>query len=178
MSNPSRQTVVALFREIHVDVQREFPAGEATYLEFVRCVRATIGRGLELGHYLDRLAMGEGVAKTNFLLVILSLTLGGSVGGREEVLHEVEGDVVEMVGYLQKTCQLVPDAQILETEVKYPLQGYKVTTPEEMVGRAREEIEECGLGREKGVDDFRNVLRSSAVCAWGECYGVHKLRKK
>ena len=84
-----------------------------------------------------------------------------------------------MVGYLQRTCQLVPDAQIVETDSKVPYRTYRVGTGDELVGRAR-----GGYGGKKGsagvtrmaeggrvtLEEFHAVLRSRTVCAWGECY--------
>lgn len=43
--------------------------------------------------------------------------------------------VVAMVGYLQDSCQLTPDTQIVDTTNKYPLQEYVVGTPSQLVDR-------------------------------------------
>ena len=82
-----------------------------------------------------------------------------------------------MVGHLQKTCQLVPDAQIIESDTKYPAQEYLVGTPEQLLIHAKEmkkdELSTDALeDNENGwsCDDFHHILRSRAVCAWGECY--------
>ena len=87
--------------------------------------------------------------------------------------------VIEMIGHLQKTCQLVPDAQIVESDTKYPVQKYKVGTPLELtdfgIEMKKDELTERALEKNIHVskwscDDFHHLLRSRAVCAWGECY--------
>ena len=94
--------------------------------------------------------------------------------------------ITDMVGYLQQTCQLVPDAQIVQSKTKYPLQQYHVGTPVELttigITMKKEELSEGALvmegikTEEKNTssswtcDDFHHLLRSRAVCAWGECY--------
>lgn len=96
--------------------------------------------------------------------------------------------IIDMVGYLQQTCQLVADAQIIKSETKYPIQQYCVGTPMELttlgITMKKEELSEGAMVME-GVkteekntssssswtcDDFNHLLRSRAVCAWGECY--------
>jgi hypothetical protein len=70
-----------------------------------------------------------------------------------------------MVGYLQDTCQLPPDAQIVPTETKYPTQQWKRGTPEDLVPWDDK--------NERDLIDlfaFASILRSKSVCAWGECY--------
>jgi len=140
----------------------------------------------------------EDGVELRLLLVALSLAMNGSVRERVEVLYDIlkdeentggmdieldkaptvkQSDVVKMVGYLQKTCQLVPDSQIVDSDVKYPAQQYKVGSPAELVflGKEmkKEELSDGALEggeREWTCDDFHHVLRSRSVCAWGECY--------
>ncbi len=132
------------------------------------------------------------------LLVCLSLTMNSSIRERVEMLYEIIGDsekekndmegqmkspsvterdVIKMIGYLQQTCQLVPDAQIVESDVKYPFQQYKVGSPFELLHLGKEmtkkELSDDALagGENKWTcDDFHHLLRSRSVCAWGECY--------
>ena len=137
------------------------------------------------------------------LFAVLSLTLHGDVSDRVRLLFEAmehdnsasgrsggeegtvsEADIIKMVDYLQRTCQLVPDAQIVQTETKYPVQGYRRGTPAELVGCAKKLMADDGLWDEEtrkggggGGDDvrydrsdFHRVLRTKQVCAWGECY--------
>jgi hypothetical protein len=83
-----------------------------------------------------------------------------------------------MVGNLQKTCQLVPDAQIVETTTKYPYQTHRIGTPQELVGMGqimkKEELSEKACAPKEdsfwSCQDFHHLLRSKSVCAWGECY--------
>mmetsp|Transcript_23645 Transcript_23645/g.50609 ORF Transcript_23645/g.50609 Transcript_23645/m.50609 type:complete len:413 (-) Transcript_23645:70-1308(-) len=144
---------------------------------------------------------GEGGALLNkelpltFLFASLSLALYSTVADRVRVLFEamsndadaapaldattVPGErVSEMVGHLQNTCQLIPGAQVVETNSKVPYQSYRVGTGDELTRRARE-----GYGGKKGnagvtsdaegpvsLEDFHAILKSRTVCAWGECY--------
>ena len=141
----------------------------------------------------------------SFLLASLSLALNSSVADRIRVLYDSmlignemnssssseEGDqstntntnaskeqVEDMIQNLQSTCQLVPDAQIVETNSKVPYQTFRVGTGSELTRRARE-----GYGGKKGsqgvtkeadgpvtLEDFHAILKSRTVCAWGECY--------
>lgn len=143
----------------------------------------------------------EGNIVFGLLLAALSLAINGSTRERVELLFDVlkedsswvdgggeisstskgvkEDDIIAMVGYLQKTCQLTPDAQIIESSVKYPVQEYKVASPFEMVLMGKElkkdVLSDQSLGGDdvKGewsCDDFHHLLRSRSVCAWGECY--------
>ena len=135
----------------------------------------------------------------SFLLVSLSLALNSTVSDRIRVLYESmllfekdndgasststrniasEEQVECMIQHLQSTCQLVPEAQIVETNSKVPYQTFRVGTGKELTRRARE-----GYGGKKGsqgvtkevggpvtLEDFHAILKSRTVCAWGECY--------
>ncbi|CAB9501763.1 IQ calmodulin-binding motif [Seminavis robusta] len=78
--------------------------------------------------------------------------------------------VVTMVGYLQDTCQLVPDKQVVPiVEDKYPVQQHRRGTPRELV--AWEAAADAAAKDDVlDIDAFADVLRSKSVCAWGECY--------
>ena len=68
------------------------------------------------------------------------------------------------MGYLQDTFQLAPDTQVIMADTKFPVQQYKVASPNEMVswdGPPNDLID---------VQAFADILRSKSVCAWGECY--------
>ena len=105
-------------------------------------------------------------------------SLEKSLQQQEELLSVDADQVSQMVQHLQNTCQLVPEAQIVETNSKVPYQTYRVGTGVELTKRAR-----GGFGGKKGsagvtkdeggpvtLDDFHAILKSRAVCAWGECY--------
>jgi hypothetical protein len=93
-------------------------------------------------------------------------------------------DIYEMVGYLQDTCQLVPDSQVVATDTKYPIQQYERGTPEKLVvwGNVSDEsapssqkIQEQQTRSNDNnasidLDAFTSILCSKSVCAWGECY--------
>ncbi len=74
----------------------------------------------------------------------------------------------DMVGYLQETCQLPPDTQIVPTERKYPTQEWRRATPMDMVPDIFEDGKETG--RQIDLVEFAAILRTKSVCAWGECY--------
>jgi len=134
-----------------------------------------------------------------FWMTVLSLALNAPIPDRIQALYEVlttlrngdgggsgssndgggsdssetekvtVADVRAMVGYLQDTCQLVPDSQIVALEhKKFPVQQY---------GRASagELFEWDGPDSDLvDVDAFAGILRSRAVCVWGECYHKRK----
>lgn len=224
--------------KIVVEVDGEFPMGEATYLQFMKVVlrvlRESHGDGvgtIQLGHLVDRVVIAElerrGRSVNNngdgdderstssnelplpFLFAALSLAMNSTVAERVDALYNVmllpssssssmttisndsnasnnneqqllaSGDQVsQMIQHLQNTCQLVPDAQIVETNSKIPFQTYRVGDGAELTKRARE-----GYGGKKGnegvtrekegdvsLDEFYAILKSRTVCAWGECY--------
>eukprot|EP00560_Eucampia_antarctica_P006995 CAMPEP_0197830404 /NCGR_PEP_ID=MMETSP1437-20131217/7013_1 /TAXON_ID=49252 ORGANISM="Eucampia antarctica, Strain CCMP1452" /NCGR_SAMPLE_ID=MMETSP1437 /ASSEMBLY_ACC=CAM_ASM_001096 /LENGTH=367 /DNA_ID=CAMNT_0043432795 /DNA_START=171 /DNA_END=1274 /DNA_ORIENTATION=+ len=135
----------------------------------------------------------------DLLLTILSVALHGSITDRVDVLFQImmsqqttqsdvkdyapESHLLRMITNLQKTCQLVPDAQILETEGrKYPLQQYHVGTPHEMLTIAKESQKEkisqqASEQQQWDCHDFHVLLRSKAICAWGECYHKTNLKR-
>jgi len=156
------------------------------------------------------------------LLVILSLAMNSSILDRVDVLFQImslnqsqynnflndvtqssqnssdqallvkEIQIMSMIDYLQQTSQLVPDAQIVESDVKYPYQKYKIASPLELVHYGKlskkEELKPDVWDKVSNVDmankendhkyqesvwtcdDFHHLLRSRSVCAWGECY--------
>jgi len=87
-------------------------------------------------------------------------------------------EVCQMIQHLQNTCQLVPDSQIVETDSKIPYQTFRVGTGAELTERARKGYggKEGGEGVTKAgegpvsLEEFHDILKSRAVCAWGECY--------
>ena len=93
------------------------------------------------------------------LFTVLSLALQSDVTNRVRLLFSAlqkdsasaeegmvtEADIIRMVSYLQTTCQLVPDAQIVQTETKYPVQTYREGSPAELVGCAKKLMEDDGL---------------------------------
>eukprot|EP00590_Aulacoseira_subarctica_P009223 CAMPEP_0172418970 /NCGR_PEP_ID=MMETSP1064-20121228/5408_1 /TAXON_ID=202472 /ORGANISM="Aulacoseira subarctica , Strain CCAP 1002/5" /LENGTH=372 /DNA_ID=CAMNT_0013158171 /DNA_START=66 /DNA_END=1184 /DNA_ORIENTATION=+ len=101
-----------------------------------------------------------------------------------------ETEVVEMIGYLQNSWQLPPGPQVLATEEKYPTQQYRRGTPRKLLRLAKEDA--LGLKSTEtkdtsnhledkqryDVDDFEALLRSSYICAWGECYGPKAVKKR
>ncbi len=134
-----------------------------------------------------------------FWLTVLSLALYSSAKERIEILHSVfhqfslppttestspkitMSQVIQLIGYLQDTCQLVPDAQIIMTSHKYPLQEYIVGAPEQMIDHQQWDVKadenkvttidtKSFKGHNITVDMLSDILSSRSVCAWGECY--------
>lgn len=147
---------------------------------------------VELGYSLDRVVVqmlqkhkksSEDEQPVTLWLTVLTLALNSSVPDRIRALYgalqaeqEGRGDenggedsvtfgsMLRMVGYLQDTCQLPADTQVIPTETKYPTQQWTIGTPNDLVpweGTDSDVID---------VDAFASVLRSRSVCAWGECY--------
>lgn len=182
-----------VFRTIMEDVQETFPQGSASYPEFVTSVRKTMVRlkgdafTVELGHLMDRAVLAalhqqdkreDEPVSLVFLLAALSMSLRSSVDDRIAILFEAMQskngnvtfeDVRDMVGYLQDTCQLVPDSQVVKAPTQYPIpQQYKRGDPSELVQWEGSDQDVMDL------DSFAAIVKSKAVCAWGECYNWKK----
>ena len=85
--------------------------------------------------------------------------------------------VRDMVGYLQETCQLPPDTQIVPTERKYPTQLWRRATSLDMVPDPSESETEKDTKQNAdrvNLVEFAAILRTKSVCAWGECYSRYK----
>eukprot|EP00558_Chaetoceros_sp_UNC1202_P005754 CAMPEP_0197247850 /NCGR_PEP_ID=MMETSP1429-20130617/32517_1 /TAXON_ID=49237 /ORGANISM="Chaetoceros sp., Strain UNC1202" /LENGTH=92 /DNA_ID=CAMNT_0042708881 /DNA_START=81 /DNA_END=356 /DNA_ORIENTATION=+ len=67
-----------------------------------------------------------------------------------------EKNIIKMIGYLQSTCQLVPESQIIESETKYPVQEYTVGSPMELTYLGKEmkkdELSNEAMGLAEGTD--------------------------
>jgi hypothetical protein len=133
-----------------------------------------------------------------FWMTVLSLALNAPVPERILALYEIasgqqqqyqqqlaadhEGDgsdgdrsvTVEgtrkLVGYLQDTCQLTPDTQVVEDpDRKYPIQQYVRGDVGKLFVWDGPDTDELD------IDAFSDILRSRAVCVWGECYHRRKV---
>lgn len=180
-----------VFQTILRDVTEAFPhQARVTYHEFVDQVKKTM-KGLkgeaftiQLGHLLDRVVLDilRDYGQTSndpqpiaLWMTVLSLALHSPVPERIQALFQVMEhtcdsksitmrDARAMVGYLQSSHQLVPDSQVVATSQKYPIQKYAKGKPEDLFQWDGDEDDEID------IDAFADVLRSTAVCAWGECY--------
>lgn len=177
-----------VFRKISNDLNDQFPHGSCSYLEFSKAVRRTMAKlkgdafTIELGHLIDRVVsdMLKRSRKSEYdelpmmlWLVTVSLAVNSSVPDRIRILYEImerEGEpvrvnqIVAIVGFLQDTCQLPPDTQVVPTDTKYPTQQWEKGTSTQLVpweGNDNDLID---------IDAFASILRSKSVCAWGECY--------
>ncbi len=179
-----------VFRKLITEVADE----EMTYPAFVEAVRRVMSsmKGpaftVELGHLIDRVIVAA-LQKHNrttldampveFWWVALSLALNSSTPERIQILYQVlQGrrervtlqDVTRIVDYLQDTCQLVPDSQILPIpSQKYPLQQYECAAAKELVDWKGDKDDEID------IDAFVAILKSKSVCAWGLCYYRNKV---
>jgi len=165
------------------------------YVDFVKTVRSTMKRlkgdafTIELGHLLDRVVLyalsehgqtSDDPQPLSFWLTVLSLALHATVPERIRALYEALqaergadnvtlADVRRMVGYLQDTCQLTPESQVITGARKYPVQQYER-------GLGGDLFEWDGAEDERlDIDAFADILRSRAVCVWGECHHKKKL---
>lgn len=179
------QLTPAVFRTLITEVSDEEIMTYAAFVEAVRRVMSQM-KGpaftVELGHLLDRVVVAA-LQKHNrttldampveFWWGALSLALNSSIPERIQILYQVlkerrervtVEDVTRMVEYLQDTCQLVPDSQILPIpSQKYPLQQYECAAAKELVDwKAQDD--------EIDMDAFAAILKSKSVCAWGLCY--------
>ena len=142
---------------------------------------------IQLGHLLDRAALsalskrGKTLPDSmplSFWFTILAMAVSSTPDKRIAVLFESLLDnndprismesVTEVVGYLQDTCQLVPDTQIVTTTHKYPIQEYGVASPLQLVDR-QQTLENMQV-KDVDLQGFTDILCSKSVCAWGECY--------
>jgi hypothetical protein len=64
---------------------------------------------------------------------------------------------------------------------KFPIQHYKVASPSELVEWEGDSTKQSETGKPSdlaalptNVDTLAQILRSQAVCAWGECYHKRK----
>ena len=183
---------VDVFRKIMQDLIAQFPQGSSSYTDFVHCVRKTMSQmkgpafTVELGHMLDRAVVAllnqrgkstEDEMPLSLWLATLTLALNSPISDRIQILYEImelENNPVtfiqirSMVGYLQETCQLVPDSQIVATDVRFPTQQWRRGKPEDLVpwdGMHTDRVD---------TEAFASILRSKSVCAWGECYHKKK----
>jgi hypothetical protein len=115
---------------------------------------------------------------------------GDGAGGQDNVAVVVPlRSIRDMVGYLQDTCQLPPDTQIVATDTKFPTQQWKRASPQELVPTIKVVVvgddkskknetttttaaEDEDDDDNSGIDivEFAAILRTKSVCAWGECY--------
>ena len=123
------------------------------------------------GSVSDRIRILHELLVTEERYLQRGLGAGGSDTGADSVPI---ASVRAMVGYLQDTCQLPPDTQIVPTERKYPTQLWRRATPDDMVPDTGSEpgTDAGSNGTDEMVDlvGFAAILRTKSVCAWGECY--------
>lgn len=182
-----------VFRNITRALVDRHSEGTCSYNEFTLVTRTTMAHmkggafTIQLGHLIDRVVTqvlnkygksADDPLPLSLWLTTLSLALSSSVDARIQALFEVMenlnspvifSQVEEMVGYLQDTCQLPPDTQIVPTETKYPTQKWARGTAEQLVpwdGSTKDVMD---------LDAFSSILRSKSVCAWGECYNKKKI---
>lgn len=181
-----------IFQTISKELTVSFPEQSCSYHEFIRCTRRVMAQlkgdafTIQLGHLIDRVVAkyldkynktADDPLPLTLWLTTLSLTLHSSPDERIAVLFEVLEtqhtsitlpQVQEIVGYLQDTCQLPADTQVVPTEVRFPTQQWERGTPEQLVPWEGSSDDTFDL------DAFASVLRSKSVCAWGECYHKKK----
>lgn len=178
-----------VFRKLIAEVSDE----QMTYAAFVEAVRRVMTQmkgpafTVELGHLIDRVVVAAlqkhgrttlDEMPVEFWWVALSLALNSSIPERIQILYQVLkekrervtiDDVKQMVEYLQDTCQLVPDSQILPVpSKKYPLQQYEYASAKELVDWKAGD--DASSQEAIDMDAFAAILKTKSVCAWGLCY--------
>ena len=142
-------------------------------------------------------SLGSDQLPVSLFFAAMASAMNGSVSDRIRILHEIllteqeqhqqhsgsgmttEGSALakdsvplasvrNMVGYLQETCQLPPDTQIVPTDRKIPTQQWRRATPEDMVPETPDI--KSGAAESVNLVEFAAILRTKSVCAWGECY--------
>ena len=178
-----------IYRHVLADLRDEFAMDtEPTYDQVVEATRRSLSRlvakdpslrlvpTLELGHLIDRVVLSNDRPRPLlYWSVVLLLAVNAPVPDRIQLLYDsmpperTIAHVTQVVEYLQETCQLVPEAQLLAVpERKYPIQQYKRGTAKELIqweGTPNDPVD---------VDALAAILRSRSVCAWGECYHKKK----
>jgi hypothetical protein len=162
---------------------------------------------IELGHMIDRLIVEvltkhnvspeDSTMPVSLFLTALTMAMYSETSDRIRTLYEVLqmeeqrdsntadntangitiAKVRSVVEYLQDTCQLPPDTQIVPTEVKYPAQQWRCGKPEDLVPWTDND----GTKSDQELIDlftFASILRSKSVCAWGECYIKRKFEEE
>ena len=131
-----------------------------------------------------------------FFLTVYSLAMNASADDRIDALFDImkhygekyeerrnddlinEENVKKLVSYLQASCQLPPETQVVEKpDAKYPIQQYERASAENLLERAKENLwKDKEHSNTFSLEEVRDILCSPAVCAWGECFS--KIRKK
>ena len=183
------------------DLGESFTIQTGHYLDRI-VVAALAERGEGAPHVAEHKNKDEKLPVALFFTAMVS-AMNGSVSDRIRILHELlameeenlkqQGGIMmedssnseaskntvpltrirQMVGYLQETCQLPPDTQIVQTERKYPTQLWRRATPMDMLPDLPEDGEESNRrsnGDNVDLVEFAAILRTKSVCAWGECY--------
>lgn len=183
----------AVFRTIVSDLLDRYPQNACSYHDFSLTTRNTMARlkggafTIQLGHLVDRVVAkvldkhgktADDPLPLMLWLTTLSLALNSSVEERIQVLYDVMekvnspvafSQIEDLVGFMQDTCQLPPDTQIVPTETKFPAQEWERGTPEQLVPWDGSKSDPMDL------ESFSSILRSKSVCAWGECYHKKKM---
>mmetsp|Transcript_33835 Transcript_33835/g.43464 ORF Transcript_33835/g.43464 Transcript_33835/m.43464 type:complete len:330 (-) Transcript_33835:421-1410(-) len=187
LRNANMQLNARKFKNIAEKIMEAYPS-QVTYKDFVVAVSKEFGATMQHGFLLDRVVIKylqnhpekneDGPLPVSFLLAALSLAMYSDVDERAEVFHNLlakgstdlgKDAAADFISALQDTCQIPAERNIREDSEKYPIQKYRVISGPEMLEEALEELKE----KEKeqlSLEDFSKVLRSKAVCAWGECF--------
>jgi len=177
-----------IYMDIAEDLYDCFPTGSCSYQAFTSSVRKTMMQlkgeafTIELGHQIDRVVADILVKKKvsvdddlplSLWLVTLSLALNSSIEDRLRILYKVLEkeeqpvrfrQIPALVSYLQDTCQLPPDTQVVPTTTSFPTQQWEKGSPSQLVPW------EGGDDDIIDLNGMADILRSKSVCAWGECY--------
>jgi len=122
-------------------------------------------------------------ARLNLLYKVLQLSSSaGSSPGSSSAPSPLPAPIVyDFITVLRDTCQLPPESHPVEDGSPYPVQKYKTGTGEEILNSKLRDEKDAdkaaqsrtlygGVGDDVTEEMFKRIMRSKAVCAWGECY--------
>ncbi|CAK4087232.1 unnamed protein product [Aphanomyces euteiches] len=183
-----------LFETIKKQAKRYFPSNEATVAEFDLCLGSVLkGTAMKNTHHLERVLLSlpknaNGKVNLDLLLVAFSLAVKGGVDERLQCLFQLpltgtavtdatltKAQIQGILGHILETYQIPSEKRVVALEDKaYPYQEYAVATPEQIFTAAvgalvkaktlEQDIEAYNL------EQFNLLMKSKAVCIWGECY--------
>ncbi|KAF0751584.1 hypothetical protein AaE_006321 [Aphanomyces astaci] len=183
-----------VFDAVKKQAKRYFPSNEATVAEFDLCLGSVLqGTAMKNTHHLERVLLSlpkniNGKIDVDLLVVAFSLAVKGSVDERLESLFALplaakltgsstltKAQVEHVLGHVLDTYQIPSEKRVVALEDKaYPYQEYAIATPGQILDAAvatSVKAKTLDEGTEQfNLDQFALLMKSKAVCVWGECY--------
>ncbi|KAF0685782.1 Aste57867_22390 [Aphanomyces stellatus] len=191
-----------IFDAVKKQAKRYFPSNEATVAEFDLCLGSVLqGSTMKNTHHLERVLLSlpkspvTGKVNLDLLLVAFSLAVKGNVDERLACLFNLpfaakapdnaalkKEQVEEILGHVLDTYQVPSEKRVVALEDKaYPYQEYAIATPDQLVTAAiaatvKAKSLEAGV-TQYDVDQFGLLMKSKAICVWGECYNTSSKKR-